>query len=618
MDDAAYKHLFSRPRIVRDLLRGFAARDWSGALDFTSLTPLPASYVSRDLQQRHGDLLWRIRFGGERWLYLLLLLEFQSGVDRAMAVRMLTYSGLLYQRLVAEGVLRKRGALPPVLPLVIYNGRSPWTAPADVAALIAAGGAALSRYQPSQQYFLLDEGRVDGGALPPGNLVSALIALETNRDRSRLPALLDTLIGLLRAQDDEELTDAFSAWAEQVLLPRPLRGTSSAPLPRLEVQDGTRLNFTRRSQTRGLGTIGSNQTGAAARGLDLHTTLAVNPDGVALGVLRAAFDAPEPPTPEEKGQPKPREERKSFRWVEGLRDCAAAAEQLGETRVVCTMDREADFLDLFIERRTHAPQVELLVRAKVDRVLGQQKTADGQTVSRRLFDEVRNAPARGAAMVEVRRLSARVKASKQPPKDGRAARVAEVTLRYQPVALPCPGTEPVELFVVHAREQQAPPAVKPLEWFVLTTLRVTSADDATRILGWYALRWRIEEYFRVLKSGCKVEELQHHEAERLERAMAIKMVVGWRIQLMVQLGRETPELPGDLLFSDGELRVLATFARSRTLPPPTRLGDAIGLVARLGGWLGRKRDPPGAQLLWHGYTQLVAMAFAFELRDQFG
>ena len=234
MDDAAYKRLFARPGMVRDLLRGFAARDWSGALDFASLTPLPASYVSRDLQQRHGDLVWRVRFGGERWLYLVLLLEFQSGVDRAMAVRMLTYSGLLYQRLVGEGVLRERGALPPVLPVVIYNGRSPWTAPADVSALIAAGGAALARYQPSQQYFLLDEGRVDSRALPPGNLVSALIALETNRDRSRLPVLLGTLIELLRAQDDEELTDAFTAWAEQVLLPRPLRGTASAPLPRLE------------------------------------------------------------------------------------------------------------------------------------------------------------------------------------------------------------------------------------------------------------------------------------------------------------------------------------------------------------------------------------------------
>ena len=123
-------------------------------------------------------------------------------------------------------------------------------------------------------------------------------------------------------------------------------------------------------------------------------------------------------------------------------------------------------------------------------------------------------------------------------------RVAKVTLRYQPVKLPCPGAEPVELFVVHAREEEPPPAVKPLEWFVLTTLRVTSADRRHAHPGqWYALRWRIEEYFRVLKSGCKVEELQHHTAERLERAMAIKMVVGWRIQLMVQLGRETPDLP---------------------------------------------------------------------------
>ena len=385
------------------------------------------------------------------------------------------------------------------------------------------------------------------------------------------------------------------------------------------IQDGTRLNFTRRSRTEGLGVIGSNQTGAVARGLDLQTTLAVNPDGVALGVLRAAFDAPEPPNPEEKGRLKPREARKSFRWVEGLRDCAAAAERLGEsTRVVCTMDREADFLDLFVERRAHAPQVDLLVRAKVDRVVGQQQTPDGHTVPRRLFDEMRNAPARGTALVEVRRLSARVKASKQPPKDGRAARVAELTLRYWQVALACPDAEPVELFVVHAREQQPPPAVKPLEWFVLTTLPVTSADDATRILGWYALRWRIEEYFRVLKSGCKVEQLQHHTAERLERAIAIKMVVAWRIQLMVQLGRETPDLPGELLFSDSELRVLATFARSRNLPAPTRLGDAVGLVARLGGWLGYKRAPPGAQLMWHGYAKLVAMSFAFELRDEFG
>ena len=221
--------------MVRDLLRGFAARDWSAELDLDSLTPLPASYVSHDLRQRHGDLVWRVRFKDDRWLYVVLLLEFQSAVDRSMAVRMLTYTALLYQKLIAEGVLRERSGLPPVLPVVIYNGRRPWTAPVDVAELIASGrGAALARYQPSQRYFLVDEARVSGPELPSGNLVSALIVLETNRDQARAPALLGALIDLLRKQDDEELTAAFSEWAAQVLLPRRFRGSVTGPLPRLE------------------------------------------------------------------------------------------------------------------------------------------------------------------------------------------------------------------------------------------------------------------------------------------------------------------------------------------------------------------------------------------------
>ena len=234
MNDPAYKWLFSRPRMVRDLLRGFAARGWSGALDLTSLTPLSPDYVSDDLQQRHGDLVWRVRFRGDRWLYLVLLLEFQAAVDRAMAVRMLGYTALLYQKLIADGALRGDGVLPPVLPIVIYNGRRPWTAAVDVSALIASGGPELARYQPSQRYFLLDEGRVGSAGLPRGNLVSALIALETNRDRTRLPGLLEALIGLLREQDDAELERAFLAWVGQVLQSRRFRGMDPESLPRLE------------------------------------------------------------------------------------------------------------------------------------------------------------------------------------------------------------------------------------------------------------------------------------------------------------------------------------------------------------------------------------------------
>ena len=232
--DAAYKHLFTQPRMVQDLLEGFAARDWSDTLDLDSVTALPASYVSHDLQQRHGDLVWRVRFRDDRWLYLVLLLEFQSNVDRSMAVRMLTYTGLLYERLIDEGVLRKHGGLPPVLPIVIYNGRGPWTAPTDVADLVAASEAALGPYQPSQRYFLLDEGRTRPVDLPTANLVSALVALERMRECEEADEGVKTVIDLLEGQENDELKRAFSAWVRAALMPATYRPRETEPLAQLE------------------------------------------------------------------------------------------------------------------------------------------------------------------------------------------------------------------------------------------------------------------------------------------------------------------------------------------------------------------------------------------------
>ena len=217
MHDPAYKLLFSRPRMVRDLLDGFAARGWSGALDFESLASLPASFVGRELQQRHGDVIWRLRFRDDRWLYLVLLLEFQSTVEPAMAVRILEYTALLYRRLVAHDVLREHGALPPVLPVVLYNGRRRWTAPVEVTSLLAAGSEALAPYQPSQRYYVLDVARVADADLPDGNLVSALIGLEKTRDAADLREALKVLFDLLRRQKDDALTQAFVTWLHQGL-----------------------------------------------------------------------------------------------------------------------------------------------------------------------------------------------------------------------------------------------------------------------------------------------------------------------------------------------------------------------------------------------------------------
>ena len=131
----------------------------------------------------------------------------------------------------------------------------------------------------------------------------------------------------------------------------------------------------------------------------------------------------------------------------------------------------------------------------------------------------------------------------------------------------------------------------------------------------YRLRRRIEDWHRALKSGCEVEDLANRYRERLERAEAINAVIAWRLHLMVQLGRETPELPAEKLFSEIEIRVLNDFARERGEPLPTDLGRAVLLVAVMGGYLKYRRKHyavPGVEVLWKGYVRLATMAQVVE------
>ena len=142
--DHGYKLLFSHPRMVEDLVRGFVPGGWVEELDFASLERVPASYVGEELEGRASDLVWRLRRRGEGWIYVYLLIEFQSTVDRFMALRVLTYVGLLCQEVVREGGLSPEGKLPAVLPIVLYNGRERWTAAEEVAELFAPAPAGLA------------------------------------------------------------------------------------------------------------------------------------------------------------------------------------------------------------------------------------------------------------------------------------------------------------------------------------------------------------------------------------------------------------------------------------------------------------------------------------------
>lgn len=327
------------------------------------------------------------------------------------------------------------------------------------------------------------------------------------------------------------------------------------------IQDGSDLNFNTLDRCTGLGTIGTNQTGAISRGLHLHSTIAVAPNGLPLGVLRAQCSAPEGPSSDET-RPTcaiPIEEKKTGVWLEHHRHLVALAGHMPQTRLIDVCDREADLFELFDEHRRH-PRVELLVRAKHNRTLTDDPA--------KLFAAVRQAPVQSRVRVAIPRQSARAKKSHQQVRPKRPGRLAELTVRTRRVHLrPARyhGTKaPIALWVVHAREEHPPANTKAVEWFLLTTIESGSAAAAEQCLRWYCLRWRIEDWHRVLKSGCRVEALAHATAERLRRAIAINLVIAWRMMLMTLLGRETPEVPAEVLFSDIELRTLHAYAKKNT------------------------------------------------------
>jgi len=379
------------------------------------------------------------------------------------------------------------------------------------------------------------------------------------------------------------------------------------------VQDGSDLDYTNLDQCEGLGEIGTNQTGAKSRGLHLHSTLAVAPNGLPLGVVRAQCEAPQVKSPQEQ-RPTfaiPIEEKKTFVWIEHHRDLVKLSSEMPQTRLIDVCDREADFFELFDEQRQN-PCVDLLVRAQYNRNLTEEPF--------KLFAAVRQAPVQSRVRVHIPRQSARPKRSKQKARPKRPGRMAELAVRAMSIQLrPAhyhADKDPIALWVVHGLEENPPANTKAVEWFLLTTIDVTSPADAEQCLRWYCLRWRIEDWHRVLKSGCRIEDLAHESAERLRRAIAINFVIAWRIMLMTLLGRETPELPAEILFSDIELRTLRAYAKKKQLEPPSLLGDAVRLVARIGGYLGRNNDPPpGHQLLWRGYTEFQFMCLGFALLE---
>ena len=320
------------------------------------------------------------------------------------------------------------------------------------------------------------------------------------------------------------------------------------------IQDTTDLDFSERLHCNGLGDIGKNQTGAVSQGLKMHSLFAVSEPGVPLGVLKTQFYASHyDETP--KAQDRPIEEKETYRWLSMIDSLNDAAQYLPpEIEVIGVGDRESDIFELFDYRRRKAPRVELLVRAKHNRCLEEN--------SRKLFDHLASLPMMAQARIEVPRQ--REKKSK-PSKHGRVAlpaRTAHADVKWDKVTLSPPDTpqtrelQPVEVYAMSVVERHPPEGAKGLHWVLLTTVPIRSRKEALRCLRWYTLRWRIEEWHRVMKSGCHIESHQHHTADRLARTICIDAVIAWRVMLLAFLGREVPEMPCELMFSRWECSLL--------------------------------------------------------------
>ncbi len=218
--DHSYKLLFSHATMVEDLLRGFIPGEWVKELDLTTLTKVSSSFISDDLREREDDLIWRVRWQQE-WLYVYLLLEFQSTIDSFMAVRIMTYLGLFYQDLIKQQSLTARDSLPPVLPIVLYNGQTRWRAAQNIRHLIPVVPSGLEPYCPHLEYLVLDEGAFSDSDLAPlRNLVAALFRLEQSRTITDIRRVLDQLLEWLSTPEQAGLRRDFTVWLQRVLLPK--------------------------------------------------------------------------------------------------------------------------------------------------------------------------------------------------------------------------------------------------------------------------------------------------------------------------------------------------------------------------------------------------------------
>lgn len=363
-----------------------------------------------------------------------------------------------------------------------------------------------------------------------------------------------------------------------------------------------RLGFTR--EVRGKSKADGRRKTHKICGVLLHASLATTPAGIPLGLAasrfwtRKQFKGSRALDRKVHSTRVPIETKESFRWVQSVE---SSTQVLGDaSRCIHVGDRESDIYELFTKAQeigTH-----FLIRTRVDRTT--------QGGGRTMLKRIDTSPIRGRHTITMR--------------DAKTNQKSKVNLRirHQRMTLLAPRDKrkangPVEVTVIHARESGRPNGRDPLSWRLVTDLPVTTMQQAIEKLDWYATRWKIETYFNVLKSGCKIESSRLQTAQRLANLVALCSVVAWRTFWLTMTSRHRPEAPAKDVFTPMEIKILNNLVKrgkiSREPGCRQTVRKYVRILARLGGFLARKDDgEPGNKTLWRGLSRLTDIHLGYE------
>lgn len=340
-------------------------------------------------------------------------------------------------------------------------------------------------------------------------------------------------------------------------------------------------------------------------GLYDHSHIAFTPEKLCLGVLDVEFfdRSAESLGKSKERNSDPIETKEGYRWLQGYRKCCELAASCPDTQIVSLADSEGDIYDIFVEAERHETAAEFVIRSQRKRSTPEKDPAGGPAAYKKMRAEVA-----ASDLVTTRQIEL-------PTTPKRTSRTAKLEVRALRMVIRPPhakaSTLPkVTLSVVLVSEVDGPGDETEVNWLLLSSLPVDNCNDVLRIIDLYVARWPIEVFFRVFKTGCRVEEIQLETNERLIKALMFYKVIAWRIMFVTFLGRECPELPCDVVFEQAEWKSVWKVAKKEDPPKQApELAKFIPVLASLGGYNARRHDgPPGTEAIWRGIRRMLDFA----------